>query len=238
MTTDTTPTAPTSAPHQSDEVAAHVVDSIFRVAVVDAGEKRLRYNWNHTLVRRDGWEARFDRKTDTVTVFRDSEKSILGHKPLPAFPPLTEGQVQRIANEIRNRGLEGELDSKPFCFYDDSDALEVYLDEVAAAIEHPAWCQRVDCWDRSPLSMVEHTRTAGSHTWKSVDGDTFKADASLRLYAEEVSPQTDETPVVEVKIGPEDVQDFLVFDGPDDLRKLGQYLITAADDLEWEKDDA
>lgn len=236
MTTDTTAAVPTSAPDLNDDhVDALVVDAPLRIAVVDAGQKRLPYDHDRSPVRRNGWAAQFDSKTDTVIVHRDAEKSVLGHTPMPAFPPLSEAEAQRVAREIRDRALDRRLDNESLHFYDDSDALEVYFDEVAAAIQHPAWCERGACWDRQPTSFVEHTRTAGAYAFAS-EHDRYSAQAALHLYAEFVEPDPDEKPVVELRIGPQDATDILVLDNLDDLRKLGQYLITAANDLEREQD--
>lgn len=213
---------------------AHTVATTAQIHVVDAGTKVLRLE--EDLTARITLEAAYNPQTRVVTVWRDAARSVLGHIPLPERAPLTQREVEGIANDVAADALAMSMDTRTTAFQD-GEGFRAYLDEVHAAIEHPVWCQRQDCWDKDPRSYVEHRRDATAHEWVSGDVD-HHARASMTLFAETITPDPDEPAVVELSIGPDVRPDHLVFDSPAQLRALGQYLVTAADDLEWDLDDA
>lgn len=222
-----------------DEIArlrrgyAHTVATTAQIHVVDAGTKVLRLQ--EDLTARITLEATYNPQSRIVTVWRDAARSVLGHTPMPERPPLSQWDLESIANDVAADAVAMRLGSRVTAFQD-RDAFVDYLDEVHEAIEHPVWCQRRDCWDRDPRSYVEHRRDAAAHTWVSGDVD-HHARASLTLFSESVTPDPGEPAVVELSIGPDVRPDHLVFDNPAQLRALGQALVIAADDLEWEFDD-
>lgn len=216
---------------------AHTVDVTARFALVDAGTRKLGIHRREDgrLVRW-AWKTTFNADTGTVTVYRDAECSILGHTPLPATGPLTEGDRQQIAEHISERGIDERPTTKPIVFWEFTRILDAYLDEVHAAIEHPSWCQQEDCWDRRSQNSVEHTRKIASHEWDH-EGLDHTVSAGLTMFSEHVVPGPDDTTDMRVTIESSEMGEVTLLGTPDDFRKLGQYLVTAADDLEWELDD-
>ena len=216
---------------------ARTVTTSTQIHVVDAGLMTLPYSRADSgEISRTFIRAAFNYDKATATVNRAAPQSVLGHTPYPAQPPLNESGHTRIA-ELFHEHVCAPYPTATIDLHDSPDTLDDYLDEVHAAIEHPDWCQRQDCWDRSPYSEVIHSRTVDAHQW-DYDGIQHTVTAELEMCSETVTPGADDSTDMQVRITSTELGEVTLLGTPEDFRKLGQYLVTAADDLEWEFDDA
>lgn len=156
----------------------------------------------------------------TVRIWRDSAIRVLDTE-LPAIPPLSDDDtdliVRQVANEAVYNGLQGvrwEAD------------LTADLKRIDQGVACPDWCVGDgECFSRHTASIVEHSAKV-----VKLDSPGFRAESRLECIVQTSDPTADLDPTFmpQVEIADVEFPPVTLHLQPEDLRKLGQFLIEQA----------
>lgn len=209
------------------------VEIVSRYKVIDAGTKRIPMKEYGSAPMRNRWEVYFDAETRTVFVYRDEAHEVFGVEVIPEQPPLSDEDRMEIALAILRRGEEREFvptKEKPLRFYDGPAEAKEVLERIADTIEHPSWCARSECWDRSLLSMINHESDVESVEWEHQSLE-HHVDARLAGYMEHTELNDTDLEAMEVVVKSSEMGDARLLGTPEDFERLGKFLIAQAERL-------